>query len=282
MHPNKSSPSLGRRTFLGITSAAIAGLAVGIPLPAFAAAVRWCNPLVGSHDRDDQVWHAPRERGRLHEGYDIGTYGKTGQIVYAGGDGHVFAVHGTSTNSRGLYVIIQHPDGYRTLYQHLNSISVSQGASIAAGQPLGVCGNSGGEHIGVVYAIHLHLELHLPESGIPESSWVPRDPKPFFADRDVTLGETPPIPTPEEDWFAMATREELAEVVRTEIAAALPRVRNTLIVDVEGVGTCIVDLGARTYQPIGPSRLGIAKNLGLDHLQGQGSDFLSGFAKLPG
>lgn len=99
--------------------------------------------------------------------------------------------------------------------------------------------------------------------------------------RVLTPAPIAPPPAPR-DWFDMATEEQLRQIVRAEIAAALPRVRTVVIADVDGIGACIVDIGARTYQPIGPGRLQIALALGLDYLKAQGVAFISGFTKLPG
>lgn len=56
----------------------------------------------------------------------------------------------------GNRVVIQHPDGYASLYAHMASFSVSEGDCVARGQPLGLMdstGNSTGPH--------LHLEIKL-------------------------------------------------------------------------------------------------------------------------
>jgi len=61
---------------------------------------------------------------------------------------------GNTCCSYGLYVIVDHGNGYTTLYAHLSSISVTQGQRVLLGQLLGLGGRTG-------YATgnHLHFEV---------------------------------------------------------------------------------------------------------------------------
>lgn len=88
--------------------------------------------------------------GRMHEGLDIAGVGNrnimaadNGKVVKAGWYGNY-----------GKCVIIDHGNGYKTLYGHLSSISVSVGDTIEKGEKLGVMGSTG-ESTGV----HLHFEI---------------------------------------------------------------------------------------------------------------------------
>lgn len=54
----------------------------------------------------------------------------------------------------GCHVIIDHGNGYQTLYGHLSSIGVSAGQVISQGQRLGVMGSTGRSS-----GIHLHFEV---------------------------------------------------------------------------------------------------------------------------
>ena len=58
--------------------------------------------------------------------------------------------------SYGYYVVVDHGNGYTTLYAHFSSIAVSVGQRVSQGQVLGAGGRTG-------YATgnHLHFEVHL-------------------------------------------------------------------------------------------------------------------------
>jgi murein DD-endopeptidase MepM/ murein hydrolase activator NlpD len=54
----------------------------------------------------------------------------------------------------GLYVVVEHPGGYRSLYAHASVVVVEPGRSVREGEVLGLTGSSGRST-----APHLHLEL---------------------------------------------------------------------------------------------------------------------------
>jgi len=68
-----------------------------------------------------------------------------GQVVFVGGD---------ECCSYGLYVEIDHGDGYSTRYAHLSQFSVSLGEYVEQGQIIGVSGTTGHST-----GPHLHFEL---------------------------------------------------------------------------------------------------------------------------
>jgi murein DD-endopeptidase MepM/ murein hydrolase activator NlpD len=89
---------------------------------------------------------------RMHKGIDIARPSDytikavdNGTVVYAGnkGDGY------------GNKIIIDHNNGYRTMYAHLASISISQGQTVARGSKIGVMGRTGNST-----GIHLHFEVY--------------------------------------------------------------------------------------------------------------------------
>ena len=92
--------------------------------------------------------------GGFHSGYDIGSGGLTGVKIYATQDGTV-EWSGYKSGGIGNCIYIKHADGvYWSNYMHLDSMNVSVGDKVKAGQQIGIMGNSGGD-----YAIHLHFEL---------------------------------------------------------------------------------------------------------------------------
>lgn len=66
-----------------------------------------------------------------------------GTVVWAGRDG-----------AYGLFVVIDSGDGIRTLYAHLQSLAVSRGQRVQAGQALGIVGCTG-----KCSGTHLHFEV---------------------------------------------------------------------------------------------------------------------------
>ena len=62
-----------------------------------------------------------------------------------------------STNGYGGYgnvVVINHGNGYMTLYAHCSSLAVSEGQTVSRGQTVGYVGNTGNS-----YGAHLHFEI---------------------------------------------------------------------------------------------------------------------------
>lgn len=102
--------------------------------------------------------------GRLHAGNDfaaaIGTPLRAmsnGTVVYAG-----------QMSGYGTMVDIRYPDGTVSRYGHMSSISVSVGQSVAAGQQVGLSGNTGRST-----GPHLHLEIHPGGGGaVDPKSWL--------------------------------------------------------------------------------------------------------------
>lgn len=97
--------------------------------------------------------------GKLHAGLDIGKRGSDVPIV-AAADGIVFRSYYSS--SYGNCVFVSHNINgkmYTTVYAHMESRKVSEGANVSKGDVLGYMGNTGRS-----YGAHLHFEIH-------EGSW---------------------------------------------------------------------------------------------------------------
>lgn len=87
-----------------------------------------------------------------HLGIDIGM--PVGTPIGASRGGKV---EGAGYNSaRGNYIIVNHGDGTRTLYQHCDSISSKVGDMVNQGQTIAMSG-----HTGISGAPHLHFEVHV-------------------------------------------------------------------------------------------------------------------------
>ncbi|PZD70319.1 Lysostaphin [Acaryochloris thomasi RCC1774] len=127
----------------------------------------FCHPLNG------KGWLSQGIRGRTHRGrmeyaYDFAA--DIGTPVYAMRSGQVIAVRDKYPDTGGgkdriakfNYVLIEHDNGYRSAYIHLqqdfiDSIAIKAGDSVEAGQLIGFSGNSGWST-----GPHLHLEVQRP------------------------------------------------------------------------------------------------------------------------
>jgi len=96
---------------------------------------------------------SPIRQNRPHQGIDFD--GNTGDPVFASEDGVVLIADSHTLHSRfGNIVLLDHGQGYQTLYAHLDSFSVQAGTRVSAGQQIGAVGASG-----VATGPHLHFEL---------------------------------------------------------------------------------------------------------------------------
>lgn len=86
-----------------------------------------------------------------HPGIDIAAY--IGAPVVAADSGYVI-VSGWTDVGYGLHVVVDHGNGYQTLYAHLNAIYVNAGDNVAKGQQIGEMGDTGN-----TTGPHLHFEL---------------------------------------------------------------------------------------------------------------------------
>ena len=93
-----------------------------------------------------------------HPGVDIANRAAPG---IAASDGGTVVVAGWPDNQGyGNRVVIDHGNGYRSLYAHLSNIYVSVGETISRGQLVGQMGSTGRST-----GTHLHLEIHY--KGVP-------------------------------------------------------------------------------------------------------------------
>ena len=86
-----------------------------------------------------------------HPGIDIASY--LGAPVLAADSGYVIMA-GWSDVGYGYHVVIDHGNGYQTLYAHLQAYYVEAGDNVAQGQQIGEMGNTGN-----ATGPHLHFEV---------------------------------------------------------------------------------------------------------------------------
>lgn len=106
-------------------------------------------------------WNPAHKKFRAHKGVDLQTGGKTGLDVSAAAEGVVSKI-GWNKNGWGRYVIINHNDGYFSLYAHLqtNGVKVQLGDFVANGESIALSGNTG-----KTSGPHLHLEFRKLKNG---------------------------------------------------------------------------------------------------------------------
>jgi len=120
---------------------------------AMARAESWLHPLpVRAQEQSPWGWRWSAARGawRMHTGVDLIV--PAGTPVLAARSGLV--VLAESVQGYGLTVLLDHGDGWQTLYAHLEAMAVQPGEVVARGQQLGRVGDTGSAS-----TPHLHLEL---------------------------------------------------------------------------------------------------------------------------
>jgi murein DD-endopeptidase MepM/ murein hydrolase activator NlpD len=91
-----------------------------------------------------------RSAWRLHTGIDLAA--RQGTVVIASQAGRVLLVE--TISGYGTTVLLDHGEGWQTLYAHLHQASVLEGAWLEQGQALGAVGMTGSAS-----GPHLHFEL---------------------------------------------------------------------------------------------------------------------------
>lgn len=93
--------------------------------------------------------------GRLHGGIDIADGGVYGQSIVAADSGTVILA-GNQGDGYGNYVIIDHGNGYKTLYGHMSSVAAYTGQQVSQGEVIGYVGSTGNST-----GPHLHFEIRV-------------------------------------------------------------------------------------------------------------------------
>jgi murein DD-endopeptidase MepM/ murein hydrolase activator NlpD len=101
-------------------------------------------------------------------GIDIDLFNGHHSPIGAAAGGVVTFAGGNACCSYGYYVVIDHGNGFQTLYGHLSEIDVSVGEVVAQGEVIGISGVTGystGEH--------LHFEVHLNGNIVNPLTYLP-------------------------------------------------------------------------------------------------------------
>lgn len=93
--------------------------------------------------------------GSFHSGIDISGGGAYGSPIVAACDGVVIKANSTNSwgSGWGYHVMIDHGNGYATLYAHCSTVNVRVGQQVKGGQVIARIGNTGHS-----FGAHLHFE----------------------------------------------------------------------------------------------------------------------------
>ena len=104
-----------------------------------------------------------------HNGMDIAS--NMGTAVYAADGGRV--VLAEWYGGYGNCIMIEHANGYKTLYGHLSTIGVSEGQTVSQGETIGQVGSTGNST-----GPHLHFEVYINGSRV--------DPELFYSGLNIS------------------------------------------------------------------------------------------------
>lgn len=109
--------------------------------------------------------------GTIHQGIDIAN--AVGTPILAVMDGTV--IDSGPASGYGNWIRIQHTDGSISVYGHMETLDVTVGQTVRAGEKIAGMGNRG-----FSTGSHLHFEIHPAGMG-------PVDPLPWFAERGIII-----------------------------------------------------------------------------------------------
>ncbi|MQA11654.1 MAG: peptidoglycan DD-metalloendopeptidase family protein [Pseudonocardiaceae bacterium] len=140
------------KSFGGVLAGAAALVALAVPASAEdvdAQAINFRTPFDCG-----QVWNAnTRADHNPQNAVDFQKSNAQGQNVLASASGEVTKVEDLGDDSYGKYLVIEHTDGWTTLYAHLSAFEASEGDSVSTGDLIGKVGSTGGST-----GPHLHYE----------------------------------------------------------------------------------------------------------------------------
>lgn len=106
---------------------------------------------------------------KFHNGYDIAA--PRGTTIAAPADGRVSYADENGLNGKASYgqvIVLDHGEGYTTLYAHMDGFTVMEGDRVTAGDPIGFVGSSG-----VTTGPHLHVEVRRDGEPVDPALYLP-------------------------------------------------------------------------------------------------------------
>lgn len=133
-----------------LTLTLLASLTLMMPNKALAVSKPFSHPATN--------FRITQYPSRSHMAVDYQSKALNNAPIYAIGAGKVITVCRGYCSGWGNYLLLQHDNGYRSLYSHLNGFYVyTVGTKVTKGQKLGTMGKSG--KVNARYPI-MHLEVH--------------------------------------------------------------------------------------------------------------------------
>lgn len=126
-----------------------------------APAEGWKEKITSSYGQRENPFDGSEER---HRGLDIGL--PEGTEIYAAAEG-VVSLASRSEFGYGYHLLVEHGDGYETLYAHCSALLKEEGERVKAGDVIALAGSTG-ESTGS----HLHFELRKEGEGIDPQKYL--------------------------------------------------------------------------------------------------------------
>jgi murein DD-endopeptidase MepM/ murein hydrolase activator NlpD len=173
----------------------------------------WVSSGFGQREEHPVLGHV---EGRTHDGYDFavteGTPVKAtmaGEVVYAGWRG-----------GYGKTVVIEHADGFSTLYGHARELRASPGDKVEAGDVIAFVGSTG-----LSTGPHLHYELRKFGVAVDPGEFLPNEVSPLPRQATFTsptMVGLPALPTGREP-RALSREPRVTAKARAHTAATEPK-----------------------------------------------------------
>ncbi|MBM2820813.1 MAG: Metalloendopeptidase-like protein rane protein [Candidatus Berkelbacteria bacterium] len=114
-------------------------------------------PFSGTFRRPTSGWDMSQTFGRtnfenFHDGIDLTS--RSGTTLFASASGRVIRATRGWGGGYGNHIVIDHGDGWQTLYGHMSTFSVGVGQWVNQGQVIGIMGNTGWST-----GVHIHFKI---------------------------------------------------------------------------------------------------------------------------
>lgn len=131
--------------------------------------------------KQQQRWVMPIQNAQLTSPYGYRSHPVVGEVIFHAGVDlaaplrtPIVAARGGTVvkadyqkDGAGYYVVIDHLDGYKSTYMHMNRYKVEVGQVVFAGQVIGECGQTG-----VATGPHLHFEISKDDKVVNPSDYI--------------------------------------------------------------------------------------------------------------